>query len=200
MGLLSDALRHLIGSSAADRRAGLRGLLAPLFRVEPVVVRHPSIPADLPFDLVSYRTPPDGSRRIAVTMTLGLSEREGRELIALTLANVKDPAADRFAWMLYQASQVSLGGVGALAEGTLGRSSHTHVAVVEPWPAVAFRGPELSTLVGARVDLALPITAREADFSSSRSAEQLAEIMREQGIEPWADRPAGQTDLGGTPG
>lgn len=195
MGLLFDALQHLLATDPVRRRAGLSGMVGSLWRVAPVVVGHPSMPADIGFGVFNYPTPADGSRCVAVRVTIGLAETQGRELIALTLANVRDPAADRFAWLLSEASRVARDEIAPLPEGCLGRSSHTFVTCTDPWPITALRGEELAKLMGARIDLVLPITAREAIYARARGVTSLTESMRAQSIDPWSDRLAGQTAL-----
>lgn len=197
MGLLSDALKHLLAGDAAERRAGLAGLMGRVFGAEPIGVRHPSMPADPGFVVVHY--PKSGAgltpRAHAVTLTLGLGETFGWEHVALTLADVRDPQNDRFAWMLAATGEVPPGTVAALPEGCLGRSSHTHVLVTEPWSFLPRDRADHERIVGARLDLVLPITAREADFADAHGAAALVAAMRAQGVSPCADRPAGETVL-----
>lgn len=49
--------------------------------------------------------------------------------------------------------------------------------------------------MGARLDLVLPMTAREATYALARGVPSLAEAMRAQSIAPFSDRLAGQTAL-----
>lgn len=196
MGLLSDAWRHLLATDAGERRAGLAGLVGRMFGAEPVVVRHPSM-GELPFDVVHYPKSTGGlaPRSHAVTMTLGLGESQGRELFVLTLADVREPQNDRIAWLVASAVDLSPGAVGVLPAGCLGRSSHTHVLVTEPWGFPVRDRPEQERIIGARLELVVPITAREADFVESRGSAGFVEAMRAQGVLPLADRPAGETRL-----
>jgi hypothetical protein len=197
MGLLSDALRHLLATDAGERRAGLAGLVGRMFGAEPVVVRHPKIPADLAVDFVHYPKSGGGlaPRGFAVTLSIGAAEDQGRELLAATLADARDPQDDRIAWLLASAREVQPGGVAELPAGCLGRSSHTHVIVTEPWVLSERDRPDYERIVGARLDLVVPITAREAEFVAARGVEAYVAAMREQGVQPYADRPAGETRL-----
>jgi hypothetical protein len=201
MGLLSDALRHLLATDPAERRAGLAGLVGKMAGSEPVTVSHPSAPSDGSFLVAHFRKPTSGSRprSYAMAMTLGLAESQQRELVALTLADVRDPAADRTAWLLSASAQLQPGGVAPLPEGCLGRSSHVYALCTEPWPMIPQDRADLEQLVGARLDLVVPITAREAAFAVARGAAALVEAMKAQGVLPWADRPAGQTELPAEP-
>lgn len=205
MGLLSDALRHLLASDPVERRAGLRGLAGRMFGVEPVVLRHPSFTAT-DFEVVHFRKPSASSPRVfAVTATLGLAASTGRELVALTLADARDPAADRFAWLLgavaAAAQPVERGGWTALPKGCLGRSSHTSAALTEPWPIAPRDLESYEQILGGRLDLVVPITAREVAFverlvgGPHRGVDALVAAMRAQSVAPYADRPAGQTVL-----
>lgn len=203
MGLLSDALRHLLASDPAERRAGLRGLAGRMFGVEPVVVHHPRLTASA-FDVVHFRKPssvlsPSATRGFAVTATIGLTEGTGRELVALTLADARDPAADRIAWLLGAVAAVSpavaRGARVALPEGCLGRSSHTSAVVAEPWPFAPQDLESYGSILGGRLDLVVPVTAREAAFCEQRGVEAMTAAMRAQSVMPYADRPAGETSL-----
>ena len=88
MGLLSDALKHLLASDETDRRDGLAGLMGRVFGVEPEIVRHPSIPDDPTLLVVHY--PKRAGRTHAVTLTLGPALPHGGEHLALTLAALAD--------------------------------------------------------------------------------------------------------------
>jgi hypothetical protein len=195
--MLSDALRHLLATDPAEQRAGLAGLVGKMAGSEPVTVSHPSAPPGEGFDVVHFRKPTAASRprSYAMTLTLGLGESQRRELIALTLADVREPAADRMAWLLRASTGLQAGAVMALPEGCLGRSSHTHATCTEPWPMIPQDRADLEQLIGTRLEMIVPITAREAAFAEARGVAALLDAMKAQSVTPWADRPAGQTDL-----
>jgi hypothetical protein len=197
MGLLSDALRHLLATDPAERRAGLAGLVGKMVGSEPVTVSHPAAPVDETFAVVHFRKPSAGSRprSHAMTMTLGLAESQRRELLVLTLADVRDPLSERTAWLLSASTQLQPGEVAPLPEGCLGRSSHVHVMCTEPWPLIPQDRLDIEQLIGARLDLLVPLTAREAAFAQARGSAALVELIKAQSVAPWADRPAGQTEL-----
>lgn len=187
MTFLFDALKHLLASDAKTRREGLAALVGRAFGAEPVAL----LPdPERPYDVVHY--PKVAGRPFAVTMTLGLGEAEGRELVALTLADRRE-GDDRFARMLLSVADASRGEVVGLPEGALGRSAHASVVLTEAWPV-----PELlerERIVGGRLDLVVPITPREAEWIAGHGADAFVARMREQRVDPWADRPAGLVDL-----
>jgi hypothetical protein len=206
MGLLSDTLRHLLARDPAERRAGLAGLLGRHFGVAPIRLAQPTAVGDPSDDSAPvppchvFHFPKSGGgvrpRSFAVTLTLGLAEAQGRELVAVTLADARDPSRDRFAAMLSAIAEVapSRGQVVALPAGCLGRSSHVAVVVTEPWP-LAGALPDYERAIGARLDLCVPVTQREADWIAARSADPFLAAMRDQGVAPLADRPPGETRL-----
>jgi hypothetical protein len=198
MGLLSDALRHLLATDPAERRAGLAGLVGRAFGAEPVRVRHPEAPAVSEVDVVHYpKAGASHTRSFAATLTLGLGEPSGRELLALTLADSRDPERDRVAWMLVGIAALgpARGAVVPLPAGCLGRSSHTHVVLTEAFVLPDRDRPDYERIVGARLDLCIPITRREAEWIEAHGVDAYLAAMKEQGVGAHADRPAGETQL-----
>src|SRR5688500_11288877 len=144
-----------------------------------------------PYDAVHYAK--TVTRPFAVTMTVGLAELEGRELVALTLADARGPEDDRFARMLGASASTAQGGVARLPDGLLGRSAHAAALVTAAWPIPEL--PEHERIVGGRLDLVVPITPREADWIARHGADAFVARMKAQGVAPYADRPAGETRL-----
>jgi hypothetical protein len=199
MGLLSDALRHLLATDPAERRAGLAGLVGRAFGAEPLGVAHPSAPTDQDFDVVHYpKILGFHPRSFAITATLGLADTQGRELLATTLADARDPARDKVAWLLraVAAANPERGVIVALPPGCLGRSSHDHALLTAPFVFPDRDLPDYERIAGARLELCVPVTAREADWIAERGADAYFARMREQGVAPHADRAAGLVDLG----
>lgn len=197
MSWIADTFRHLLGRDASDQRRGLAGLAGHMFGAAPVPSRHPSAPAREEVDVVHF--PPTSRRSIALTCTIGLGANQGRELLAVTLGAPRDPEQDRIAWLLAGVASANppLHGVVPLPDGCLGRSSHTHALVAEPWPLPDLDRPEYERILGARLDLVVPVTAREAAWLGERGGPAFIRRMQAQGIAPHADRPAGTTDLAG---
>lgn len=185
---LLDALKNLLATDPATRREGLRGMVGKALGAEPMLMIRAG---DRPYDAVHYRK--SAARPFAVTMTIGLAEAEGRELVALTLADARDPGDDRFARMLGACAATARGGLVRLPDGILGRSAHVAAVVAEAWPL-----PDLAEherIVGGRLDLVVPVTEREGDWIARHGADAFVARMKAQGVSPWADRPAGETRL-----
>lgn len=214
MGLFTDALKNLLAGDAARRREGLAGLASRMLGGgDPVLVTHPALPAESP---TVVAVPKSGDRPFAVTLTIGLGDASGRELVAVSLADPRDPRNDRIAWMLaaVAAAGTGRGSVVALPEGCLGRSSHTHAVVCAaahgeppgrlPVPSDGDRYPfsardvaSYEDILGATLDLVVPVTAREAAWIEAHGLDAYVEAQRAQGIAPYADRAAGETALAG---
>jgi hypothetical protein len=187
MSFLFDALKNLLATDAATRREGLRGMIGRALGVEPLLLLRA---ADRPYDAVHYRKTP--TRPFAVTMTVGLAELEGRELVALTLADAK-PGEERYARMIAAAAATPRGAVVRLPDGLLGRSAHAAALVTEAWP-IPDRA-EHERIVGGTLDLVVPVTEREAAWIAAHGSEAFVARMKAQAIAPFADRPAGETRL-----
>lgn len=193
MGLLSDLLEHLLASDPAGRRAGLVGLVGRAFGTEPVVVSHPEVQRP---ELTVVRLRKTATRPYAITVTIGLAPSVGREWLALTETDGRDPVdRDRFAWLVGAVAGGARGGAIPLPAGCLGRSSHTNAVVGDPWPMPPLDRPEYERIVGGRFELVVPITDREASYVADRGADALLDAMRAQGVAPFADRTPGGTVL-----
>lgn len=196
MSFLFDTLRHLLASDPASRLDALGKLAGRIWAVEPVRVSHPDLPADRAYGLAHFPKPHGtrAPRSYAITTTLGLGDRE---LVALTLADAREPDRDRTALLLGRVAESgrARGAVVALPEGTLGRSAHQAALIAAPWPLPPLELPEIERILGARLDLVVPITAREAAWIEAHTADAFTDTMRDQGVAPLADRAPGQVEL-----
>ena len=198
MGFLFDSLKHLLSSEPRARREALASMAGRVFGVKGAQLRHGALPDDAGYEVWHYRKA--GARHprgYAASLTVGLSEAQQRELIALTLADSRDPGDDRIAALVaaVAATGAGRGEVVSLPDGTLGRGSHTMALLTAPWPLPERDLPEYERVLGARLDLVVPVTAREARWIAEHGAEAFVTAMRDQQVAPWADRPPGQTAL-----
>ncbi len=222
MGFLFDSLQHLLAREPETRRAALARMIGRGLGVSPVRLspapgppgpgaRAPDTttagagptkaspepePGEASPDFGIWHAPKAALRPFAVTWTVGLSGSQDRELIALTLADSSSPEQDRFAGLL---AAVAAAGSGAgppivLPEGTLGRSSHTRALVVPgAWPLRD--EDEYARILGAPLQLVIPVTTREAAWIEARGPDAYIEAMKAQQVSPWADRVPGETEL-----
>ncbi|MBX2798483.1 MAG: hypothetical protein KTR31_12455 [Myxococcales bacterium] len=192
MGFLFDSLRHLLASDPKARRAALASMLGRVLGAEAVQLRHPSLSGEADFQVWHARKA--SGRPFAVTWTVGLAEAQQRELVALTLADTHTPSQDRMAGLLAAVAEADVAELVALPEGCLGRSSHTF-AVVGPEVWALYDHAEYERILGASMQLVVPVTPREAEWVRAQGAQAYLAAMREQQVGPWADRAPGEVQL-----
>ncbi len=193
MSFLFDALKHLLASDGASRRAGLAGMAQRIWNTSGVQLHHDALPEDLEV----WHFAKSRGRDMAVTHTVGGGTMAGRELMVLTLADRREDQGDRITGLLASVANAAtgLGSITELPDGCLGRSSHRHAAVTTPWP---LREPDLrdyERILGASLHLVVPLTEREAAWTHDAGVDALVAAMSEQQVAPWADRAPGQTTL-----
>ncbi len=189
MGFLFDSLVHLLATEPAAKRAALVRMIGRVLHVpEP---RH--LQAG---DGLLWHFPKVTGRPMAVTLSVGLQESQGRELVALSLADAPSAQAFPIATLLQAVAEANpaRGGLVELPPGCLGRSSHTWAVLGTPGPDLA-EHQEYERILGSRLDLVVPVTGREASWIEAHGGERYREAMVEQGVGPWADRTPGETVL-----
>ncbi|MEN0065454.1 MAG: hypothetical protein AAGA48_25130 [Myxococcota bacterium] len=209
MGFLFDSIRHLLASDPAEKQDALARMLGRVLSVEPVALPSSRVAASPPAgtqDGVEAADPPPAvsvvhypkvsGRPFAITLTIGASSAVAQEYGAVSLADAQPGADHRFAELVAVAweARAAVGDVVALPEGLLGRSSHTHAVVLDQG-SVLREEAEYVRILGAPIAWVVPVTSREAEWIASHSAAAFDRAMREQGVEPYVDRPAGTTQL-----
>lgn len=194
MGFLYDTLRGWLSPSVDGRLAGRAALAGRMLESEPVRVGHPELQ---PIEAQIWHYP-KVRRSVAATLTVGLAEATGRELVAFTLGDSRSPEAEPMARVLAAAVEGRIGDVLALPEGTLGRSAHRFVLVAgRPTPLDPERLGDWEKLLGGAIVTVLTVTEAERAFIAAHGHEVYLERMRAQGVAPCCDRRPGDVDLTG---
>lgn len=188
-----DTMRGWLSPTVEGRLAGRAALAARMLHSEPVRASHPEL--ELPEDVGIWHFPKRGFP-FAATMTLGLAETQGRELVAFTLGDSRDPSREPLTRVLQAAIEAQVGEVRPLPEGTLGRSAHRHVCVAgAPDLLDPERRPDWEGVLGGALVMVLVITDAERDFVLEHGHQALLDRMRDQEIGPYCDRRAGDLEL-----
>ena len=179
MGFLFDSLRHLLASEPEAKREAMARLVGRALGIAAERLDPPEAQV--------WHLPKVLGRPFAVSLTLGGTDRQ---CVALTLAD----RPRGIGGLLAAVADTPVGATVALPPQCLGRSSHTWALVTHPaWPLPDVA--EHERILGTPLHLIVPITDREARWIEDHGSEAFVAAMQAQSVDPYADRPPGQTAL-----
>ena len=190
MGFLFDTLVHLLSSDPQAQQAAAARMVGTFLKVAPT-----PLPLDGERSFTVWHFPKVVARPFAVTVTCGRSTAGQPELLALSLADARGEVGARLARLLGTVADAEPGAEPlALPEGCLGRSSHRFAITCPVARSLRDHG-EYERILGAPLRLVVPVTQREASWIEGHGQEAYADAMAEQGVQPYADRAPGETQL-----
>ena len=198
MGFFFDALRSLLAESVEGQIAARAGMAGRMLNTEGFRLGPAAEDGGRSFEIWHF---PKGGKhaQFAVTLTLSPVVPRGTELLICSLADAKPGSSPPWANILEQmrerSTEPEIGDIIGLSEGALGRSSYRHVLVA---PSPSLRQTELAdyeAVLEARLLELVTLTDREANWVGEHGGAAFLSRMSTQGVDPFADRRAGDTVL-----